>query len=198
MDATLPHLDDCLDVYRTAYQQHGTASFTIDEFNWNHPDGEADHVVDLTVAYGLLTTDGTVYKVSYEPNNSVECWEALVGTRAERLSEATNRVGDMNDKPRTQSITYKNREYAGVRVADGDDFVAVSESIDEIELDRWTGIVLRAPGEYASVVQQFADRLCDPRKLSDLPLKTTFQKEHSDVKGSSKDQLEFRLFLGSQ
>lgn len=198
MNATLPRLDACLDLYRTAYDQHGSAAFTKSELDWDHPESDRDHIVNLAVAYGLLTTDGTVYTVTCEPGDSEECWKSAIEERTQRVRQAlTTHTSSGDDHADSQSLSYEGEEYASVQVEDGDDFAAVVETVSDVNLGRWDGVVLRAPGDYANEVQRFADRLGDPTELSDMSLSTPLQKEFSDVEGSSKDTLEFRLFLSS-
>jgi hypothetical protein len=181
--------------YRAAYDQHGTSPFAPDELDWNHLADERDHIVDLAVAYGLFETDGDVYHVTCGPDDA-DCWDTLVADRADRIrrSIATHDAVESDDTGR-QSFSYDGGEYAAVSVARGADFATVAQAVSAVELDRWNGVALCAPGDYANEVQQFAERLADPSGLTDVSLSTPLQKEYSDVEGSSKDTLEFRLFL---
>lgn len=196
MNATLPYFDVCLDLYRIAYDQQGTDSFVPNELDWYHPEHERDRILDLAVAYSLLTTDGTVYSVTCKPDASAECWESVAEDRADRVKQALSTPdGDKDSDAGRQSLTYDGEEYASVRVEDGDNFAAVAEAVSDVRLDRWKGVVLRSPGDYANEVQRFADRFEESTNVDNVPLSTPLRKEYSDVEGSSKDALEFRLFL---
>ena len=198
MSVTLPRLDACIDLYRAAYDQHGTAPFSLDELHWSHPVDERDHIIDLAVAYGLIETDRTGYYVTCEPDDPAECWVSVLEDRADHIRRTLlSHGGEGSDDAGRQSLTYDDREYAAVRLENGADFAAVAQAVSDVELDRWTGVVLRAPGNYANEIQRFADRLAEPSELADVSLSTPLQKEYSDVEGSSKDTLEFRLFLSS-
>lgn len=196
MNATLPRLDGCIDLYYAAYDQHGTSPFDPDELDWSHLADERNHIMDIAVAYGLFETDGDVYHVTCAPDDHAECWDSVVEDRADHIRQSLlAHDGARSDDTGRRSLGYDGGKYAAVSVAHGADFATVAQAVSTVELDRWTGVALCAPGDYANEVQRFADRLADPSELTDVSLSTPLQKEYSDVEGSSKDSLEFRLFL---
>jgi hypothetical protein len=197
--ASLPQLDACLDLSETAYSQHGTESFAATDLEWDAADAEKEHLLELAVAYGLLSFDRTVYRLTCAPDAPAERWETAIDDRAGRVKRA---ITNHFDSPDTHSetaerapLTYEGEEYASVTVEEVDEFEAVVEAVSAVELVEWAGVVLRSPGEYANEVQRFADRLCDASELADVPFSAPFTKEYSDVRGTDKDELEFRVFL---
>jgi len=198
--APLPRFDAVLDLYRVAHDQHGTDPFTATDLDWGSSKATTDYIFDLAVAYGLLSFDGSAYQVTCPPDASEQCWGSVAEERIRRVQreipdalDPTDARSDSAGHP--EALTYEGDEYASVSVAKSDNFAAVAEAVSTVSLEEWAGIVLRSPGNYANEVQRFADRLGDPSELANISLSTPFQKEYSDVIGTSKDELEFRLFL---
>jgi len=195
-NTTLPGLEDCLALYSAVYDQHGTEPLEPAELSTPAYIDDTRYVLDLAVAYGLLVTDGTTYRVACEPDDPADHWESVVEDRVSRVRRAlSTRAGDAGTETRRRSFTYQGEEYASVRVDYDADFEAVATTVADVDLSDQAGVVLRAPGDYANEVQRFADRLGDSEELVDAPFSTPLRKEFSDVEGSSKDDLEFRLFL---
>ncbi|WP_124179679.1 hypothetical protein [Natrarchaeobius halalkaliphilus] len=92
-------------------------------------------------------------------------------------------------------LQHESDRYTSVFVSESDGFDAVFEALVSVPVDDCAGVVLRAPGEYASHVQRFADRLCTNSIVDESSLSTSYRKEYSDVVGDDKNELEFRLFL---
>lgn len=94
-------------------------------------------------------------------------------------------------------ITHKGNDYVTVRVTPSDDFDAVATAVTEATTDDRAGVVLRGPGEHANEIQRFADQLSGSTGGSATVPSPEVQKVDSDVEGTDKDELEFRLFLQS-
>lgn len=60
-EPTLPHLETCLDLYRTAYDQHGSKLFSPEQLKWESPELSTSRLLEFGVAYGLLSRDGESY-----------------------------------------------------------------------------------------------------------------------------------------
>lgn len=199
-EPTLPHLEACLELFRAAYDQHGTKPFTPDQLEWEHPELTVTRLLEFGVAYGLLSSDGTTYSPNCGPSASDDRWETVLDENATRTKRAVLDHFDDIDRASasdgsTAGLRYDGEEFASVFVDRSDDFAAVADTVATVDLDDWAGVVLRAPGDYANEVQRFADRLGDRTDLADLPISTRLQKISSDVAGTEKDALEFRLYL---
>lgn len=193
----LPGFDGCIDMYLTAYEQHGTEPFTPDRLDLDLAADEYQRLLELAVAYGLLEFDGTSYNVRCEPDAPADRWQSVVTARMTRIQRAIpDRAGtdERSDAGDTEELTYDGGSFAGVFVTESDDFDAVADTVASVP-DDYDGIVLRSPAALANEVQRFADRLCDQSEVSETPLSVPFEKESSDVVGDDKDDLEFRLVL---
>lgn len=199
-ETTLPHFDICLDLYRTAYDQHGTDPFTSDQLAWDSPRKDCSHILDLSVAYGLLAFDGTEYRLRGGPEADENQWGAVLEAHGHTVEQSLlDTLGTAHGSDRTQSnsdgLTRDGRQFASVFVAESDDFDAVADTVGTVDLTEWDGVVLRSPGDYANEVQRFADRLSDESVTAELPFSRSLRKETSDVAGTDKDSLEFRLYM---
>ena len=195
--ATLPRIDTCVELYYVAHEQFGTTTFAADELEVEGIDKQ--DVLELAVAYGLLSFDGSRYQVVCEPDAPAERWRSVAGERADRLKNVvaghTAQPDSGESSTERTTLTHEGTEYASVTVEESDDFEAVVESVEAAKPETREGIVLRSPGESASSVQRFADQLTELSVQADGPISTELDKEYSDVSGTDKDALEFRLFL---
>lgn len=200
--ATFPRLDECITLYQDAYAEHGTDPFAPDTVELDSSDTDRDRLFELSIAYGLLRVKGETYQVTCPPDASGTRWETAITAHGDRIVEALDESLDRQDAPWDSdadraTLTYEGDEYASVTVEESDDFAAVVEAVAAVKLAQWAGVVLRSPGEYANEVQRFADRLGDPSALADTPLSSPLSKEYSDVTGTSKNELEFQIFLST-
>lgn len=196
----LPGLEDCIDLYLRAFDRHGTGTFAPEELDAPRSSQERDRLLDLAVAYGLLSTDGSTYTVSRAPGAPDGDWQAVLVDRADRIRQALhNQQADETDSPSAGpaegGISYDGRSFSSTFVTDSTDFEETAAAVASVARDTHDGVVLRSAGDRANRVQRFADRLCDPTGTDDLPFSTALQKEHTDVIGNDTDELEFRLFL---
>jgi len=197
--ATLPWLSACIELYYAAYDQHGTDPFDAAELDWTASGTDTQHVLDLAVAYGLLTSNASVYQLSCDPDATAACWVSSVDERSKHIERAiasyTSQTSSNNGNSGRSALTYDGEEYASINVETSDDFASVVDSVRTVDLDGYEGVVLRSPGDYANEVQRFTDRLCQRSDEVELPISTSFDKEYSDVRGTEKNALEFRVFL---
>ncbi len=199
-EPTLPHLETCLELFRAVHDQHGTKPFTPDQLEWKHSDLPMTRLLEFSVAYGLLSSDGTTYSLNCKPGATEDRWETVLNDSADRTRRAVLDYFDDIDTTSTEDgspvgLQYEGEEFASVFVDRSDDFVAVADTVATVDFDDWAGVVLRAPGDYSNEVQRFADRLGDRSVLADLPISVPLQKISSDVAGTEKNALEFRLYL---
>jgi len=196
IESDLPKFEACVRLYRQAYLEHGSERFTRDQLEESEFTTDIPQLLDLSVAYGIIECDGVSYRISVEPDATTEDRRSTLQTHADRIAQALN--GDDVDSRTTRSpdeIDLGDETFESVFVSESDDFDSVVDSITAITSSGSDGVVLRSDGEHANEVQRFADRLCTPSELSGTQGATQFQKESSDVVGSDKDELEFRLFL---
>lgn len=198
-EPTLPHLETCLELYRTAYDQHGSKLFSPEQLNWESPELSTSRLLEFGVAYGLLSRDGESYRLHCPPNATEQRWEQTLSEHATTTKQA---VLDRLDPAKTaseatplSSLTHDGEEYASVFVNQSDGFDAVADAIATVNTDEWAGVVLRSAGDHSSTVQRFADRLCDPSEPAKHTVSPSFHKVTSDVSGTEKNALEFRLYL---
>lgn len=198
--SVLPDVDDCIDLYLTAYEQSGTEPFIAEHLDLDVASGEARRLLDLAVAYGLLTVDGTSYVVRCEPDASVERWQSLGAERATQvhrlLSDRTGSDAD-SESGDADTLMFEGKTFTSAFVTPSDDFEDVALATARARTDDHDGVVLRTRADFANGVQRFADRLCDRSEVAETALSTPLRKESSDVAGDHKDDLEFRLFLRS-
>jgi len=178
-----PWIEDCIELYQHAYERHGTTRFTAE-----HLDCERDRILEMAVAYGLLSWDGVSYCVSVAPTDSTQSWHTLFRQRADRVSEKVSEEGLGAEQRRTESDTAET-----VFISDSDDLGTVIESFHSFSLCEGDEVILRSAGEQANTAQRIADQLCDPSGTDDCL--NDFQKEFTDVVGDNKDDLEFRVCL---
>lgn len=196
----LPKLRACVQLYHNAYRQHGTDQFSRDRIEADGFETDVSHLLELSVAYGLIISDGGSYRIGVEPDASDDRRRSALEEHARRVKQAIEEV-DMGWKDPEVSdddvdiIVHENKTFGSVRVSDGESFGSVADSVRAVVSGDWDGIVLRSPGEYANEVQRFADQLCRASKRPEIGTVDGFQKDSSDVVGSDKDELEFRLFL---
>lgn len=193
----LPEFDSCIDMYLTAYEQHGTEPFTPDRLDLDLTADEYQRLLELAVAYGLLEFDGMSYNVRCAPDAPADRWQSVVTARMTRIQRAIPDhagTGEYSDAGDTEKLTYDGGSFAGVFVTESDDFDAVADAVASVSDDH-DGVVLRSPAALANEAQRFADRLCERSEASKTPLSVPFEKESSDIIGDSKDDLEFRLVL---
>lgn len=193
----LPELEACARLYRQAYREHGSERFTRDQLEESEFRTDITRLLDLSVAYGMIEFDGVSYRISVEPDAATERWRSTLQTHANRTLQALDDANiNSHDTTRsTDEIDLKNETFGSVFISESDDFDSVVDSVKTVISSGSDGVVLRSGGEYANKVQRFADRLCTPSELSGIQGTIQFQKESSDVVGSNKDELEFRLFL---
>lgn len=189
----LPRFEDCIEAYLAAYDRFGTDPFAPERLEPADRD-----LLELGVAYGLFAFDGTAYRVRCEPGSGAERWERAVGARVTRIqravSERARTAGD-SDAAGDAGLTHGGDTFATAFVTADDDFDAVVDTVHAAAPEDHDGVVLRSPADLANDVQRFADRLCEERAAAETPLPGSFEKVASDVVGSDKDDLEFRLFL---
>ncbi|RQG99258.1 hypothetical protein [Natrarchaeobius oligotrophus] len=198
----LPRFDECIDLYRLAYDRYGTEPFTLDHVDEELSVRNARELLDLAVAYGVLEFDGTTYRVRCEPDDPADAWRSALTTRAQRVQRSLvdrfvlEEDGDLEDRtPDSDVLTYDSNRFESVFVSESDDLDAIADAIVSRSSGSTAGVVLRSPGEDAGHVQWCADRLCDPSAVAETSLEEPLQKEYSDVAGDDKNDLEFRLFL---
>lgn len=192
-----PRLNDCIALYRRAYERHGTGSFTAEQLDTEFSEAETQRLLELTTAYGLIEFTGTMYRVTCAPDATTDCWQSAMRDHANHIS---NSIADSGGSPRdgatdTDDISHDDNTYVSVLVSETDDFETVADAIENADTRETEGIVLRSPGDNADVVQRIADRLCDASESKQISDAGPFQKELTDVVGHQKDDLEFRLFL---
>lgn len=191
----LPQFKTCIDLYLAAYDRYGTDSFTAEQLDREVSIAETPRVLELAVAYGLIAFDETAYRVTCDPDATSETWQSVARDRASLIRETiADRDGD--DVIDAQVLRHEANEYASVFVTDSDDLDSIVNRLDSLSLKERDGVVLRAPGNDASRIQRFADRLCDD--TTEPSLSIDVQKEYSDVVGEAKTELEFQLFLKQQ
>lgn len=198
----LPRFDDCVVLYLRAFDQYGTDTFVPCELDSFESDSERDRLLELAVAYGFFSTDGTTYTVNCTPDASDGDWTSLLVERADRISEAiphqmTNCTGNSTPSPEEAVISYNRLSFTSIFMTNSTTFEEVAEAVASVSEDTSDGVVLRSAGDRANKVQRIADQFCDPTETDDLPFSTAFQKVHTAVKGDDTDELEFRLFLVS-
>lgn len=196
----LPRLEDCVDLYLRAFDRHGTGTFAPEALDARRSSQERDRLLELAVAYGLLSTDGTTYTVNCPPDAPEGDWQSGLVDRADRIRQTLHdQLADETDSPSPgpaeRGISYDDRTFSSTFVSDSTDFEETAAAVASVARDSHDGVVLRSAGDRANKVQRFADRLCDPTETDDLPFSTALQKEHTDVVGDDTDDLEFRLFL---
>ena len=192
----LPRFEDCIALYRTAYEQFGTDPFTPEQIDVS---GKRDRTLfELAVAYGLLSFDGTTYSVRCEPGASADRWERVVNDRVTRIQRAVSdraRTAGGPDTGGAADLTHRGAIYASAFVIAAAEFEAVVDTVERVVDRDHDGVVLRAPADLANEIQRFADRLCDGSAMAGTELPGPLCKESTDVVGGDKDDLEFRLFL---
>lgn len=195
MTTVRPRLEDCVDLYLAAHDRYGTDTFTADAAEAEFA-GASGRLLELAVAYGLLSYDGDAYRVELPPGADADRWEARLADRASLLRRTitARREGGTAAGGEVVTLPFDDQQFASVFV-DGEEFEDVVDAVGRLDLDGRDGVVLRTPGPEASTVQRIADRLCDATTPEDSPLGATFQKAGTDVVGADKNELEFRLFL---
>lgn len=196
----LPHIEPCLELCQVVYDEHGTKPFTPDQLDWRPSDLTVRRLLEFGVAYGLFSFDGTTYQLHCGLDATDDQWEAAFHDRAAQTRQTLrdrfdpgDRTGAGNTAP--AGLTHDGADFASVFVEKSDDFAAVADAVGNVDLSEWNGVVLRSPGDYASEVQRFADRFDDQSDVTNLPVSKPLQKIYSDVTGTEKDALEFRLYL---
>lgn len=195
-----PKFRACVRLYHNAYREHGTDQFSRDQLETDGVETDVSHLLELSVAYGLIVSEDGSYRIDVEPDTGGDRWRSALEEHARRVKQAIDEV-DMGWKDpeisddEVDSIVHESKTFGSVRVSDGESFGSVADSVRAVVSDDWDGIVLRSPGEYANEVQRFADRLCRASERPETGAVDGFRKDSSDVVGSDKDELEFRLFL---
>lgn len=208
MTDEFPRLDDCADLYVTAYRSFGLDAFNAEQIGLNRDEDQIEDILDFAIAYGLLERDEGQYRVRIAPDASADRWETLAIERTQSIRQVVvdRSTGAGPDRPDDEGgggdasdenvIHHDGRRYASVFVTDSDDFDSVITDVATTMRTSGTdGIVLRSAAELANRVQRFADRLCDADAVTGDPLSEPLQKVGSDVEGEDKDTLEFRLFV---
>jgi len=208
MTDDFPKLDNCIDLYVSAYRSFGMEAFDAEQLDPDWVDGRREEMLDFAVAYGLLERAKEEYSVRIAPDASADRWETLAIDRVQTVQQAVaDRSGDTGvarqgnqdeaDDASDEHVIHRDgRRYASVVVRDTDDFDSVATNVATAMRTSGTdGVVFRSVGELADRVQQFADRLCDADSVAGEQLSEPLQKVGSDVEGEDKDSLEFRLFL---
>lgn len=197
---TLPAVDDCVDLYLRVHEQFGTRPFSPAQLSDLLDDAESGdgrslpHLLDLLVAYGLLDRlAADEFRVRCAPDDESERWRTAAIARTERLHRLVRRR--LSDAPTSDDVlTHDGAAFASVRVDDADVDAVETALVDALDgVGDWCdGVVLRSPGDLAADVQRFADRVCE-RGVATRDWR--FEKVTTDLVGSRKDALEFRLFL---
>lgn len=211
MTDDLPRLDDCVDLYVSAYRSFGMEAFDAEQIDLSREEDQITDHLDFAVAYGLLERDEGGYRVRIDPDAPADRWETMAVERARTVRQAVvdrstgagpDRQGDRDgggDASDEHLIHHDGRRYASVFVSDSEDFESVvADVVTAMGTGGTDGVVFRSAGELANRVQRFADRLCDADAVAGEPLSGPLQKVGSDVEGEDKDTLEFRLFLESR
>jgi hypothetical protein len=208
---TLPAVDACIDLYVRIYDCLGDEEFAPDELadlviaregerTASDAGRSTDQLLDLLVAYGLLSHRDGCYRVRCAPDETLDRWRAKATARAELLHRSVEQAGEPSrtepsDGADRAVLTHDGDAFARVRLADADD-LTTAETRLSAALDSChdcVGVVLCAPGELAAEVQRFADRQCDSETGSRRD--RSFEKATTDLVGEDKNHLEFRLFL---
>jgi len=209
---TLPEIDECIDLYLHAHDFYGVDTFGVDDLSrrlGGREDGtdlpartdSLTRLLDLLTAYGLLDRhqDGR-YRVRCEPDEGLDRWRASAATRVEALHRRVRRTVDLSPEERTRSpepetIRYDGNLFVSVLVKDAADLDAARADVRAAMDDHpeYGGVVLRSPGELAAEVQRFADELCEPAATP--AGNRRFEKVTTNLVGTDKDDLEFRLLL---
>lgn len=196
----LPHLDACVKLYKKIYDNHKTKTFRTEDIEWSSSELTLAEVLDFGVAYGIFSFNEKKYQLNCSADASDDEWEATLHNHADdvrevvasRLNsfEATNRGSDS-----LTTLTWQNKKFASIFINDGESFHSMVNSVVNVNTSGKSGVVLRSSGEHASQVQRFADQLCDVSEEMLNSIDTSFDKLSSDVVGSEKDSLEFRIYL---
>jgi len=203
---SLPAIDDCIETYLAAYASFGDNPFSAVNLA-DHVDDEpsasdVEYRLTLLVAYGLIDRiDDERYRIRCFPDESPTRWREHIAERAETFhrlvtDQATERQPG-TDGSNVELLRRDEENFVSVFVFDHDDVesVATTAATALTRDDSVAGIVLRASGVHADHVQRIADHLCTPDITDRTILERSFEKGFSDVVGTSKDDLEFRLFL---
>lgn len=200
---TLPHLDSCLELYQVIHNEHGTKPFEPENIEWNPSDLALTEILDFGVAYGIFSFNGREYYLNCSVEASEDTWATTLDNHVDDVQQVvTNQLNSFetanreSDSPAT--LTWENEIFVSVFVDETDDFDSVVDSVATVDLSNRDGIVLRSQGDYANEVQRFADRLCSTTGQSSSSVVTGFDKISSDVTGSEKESLEFRIYLRSE
>jgi|GEM_PF-3431770 len=194
---TLPAWDDCIDLYLTVSDEIGERPFVASELPDDASVEQADRLLDLSVAYGLLEMEGDEYQIAVPPDAPERRWTATFLTRVDRIrrsiGHARGESTAVDDRPK--AIRQDDHVYASIFVPAPEDEAFVRESIRHTSLAGTDGVVLRTPAANASALQRIADEICSSDPPDDAIEQPGFEKETTDVVGAEKDALEFRLFL---
>ncbi|WP_435062333.1 hypothetical protein [Halobaculum sp. EA56] len=194
--SVLPDIDDCVRLYLTAYERVGTEPFAAERLDPDVRPDDRGRLLDLAVAYGLLTFDGSRYAVRCPPDASPERWRSRGAERATRVRRAVSERHEPDGSPaEADTLALDGRTYASAFVLPSDDVATVAGAVAAARGDDHDGVVLRSRADLANEVQRLADRLGDRSEIAGTSLSTPMRKESTDVAGDHKDDLEFRLFL---
>lgn len=179
----------------TAHERHGTEWFTATQIDADAFEVDSDRLLDVSVAYGFLEFDEPVYRIRVEPDAEADRWESALQEHTDQLVESIQQMNSDGSNSRTPEdrLVHEGQTFASIAVSESDDFAKIRDSIQSLDSDH-DGIVLRSTAESANEVQRLADRLCTPSESTE-PISEPLQKMSSDVVGTDKNNLEFRLFL---
>lgn len=196
----LPHLDSCLELSQMIHNEHGTKPFESEDIEWDSSELTSTEILNFGVAYGILSLNDGKYQLNCSVDASEDTWATTLHNHADEVQQAITNQSNLydtanheNDSPTT--LSWGDEVFISVFVDETDDFDSVVDSVATVDLSDRAGVVLCSPGDYANEVQRFADRLCNIPEQSDNLVVTTFDKVSSDVTGSEKNSLEFRIYL---
>lgn len=201
MSNELPRLEACLSLYSDIWDAFGTDRFEPDDLARHErattrelrlPDDPRHHL-ELLVAYGLLDRiNGSEFCIQCPPNEPA--WQDRFADRAEQLYSAVRAVREKRARSGERCITYRERTYVWIDVAENATVETVANRIDA-EMDRLRdGVVLCCPADQAGIAQSIADDLGDPNESGTIP-PFAFEKVASEVTGRDTDALQFRLYI---
>jgi len=193
----LPALDECTELYLTAFEEFGTERFDADEITSEAATDDVERVLDLAVAYGLLDQMGEAYEIAVEPDAPQRRWTATIISRMDRIRNSIESAWNSSGGVTQQGLDVVQDEttFASVFLPEGEGEAYLRRAMDETVSGETDGFVLRTPATNASTLQRLADRLCSGEQRDQPTEYGRFEKESTDVIGSGKDSLEFRIYL---
>lgn len=197
---SLPHLDSCLELCQIIHNKHGTKPFETEDIEWDSSELTSAEILNFGVAYGILSLNDGKYHLNCSVDAPENRWATALHNHADEVQQAIINQLDLHETANHENdslttLRWGDEVFISVFVDETDDFDSVVDSVATVDLSDRDGVVLRSPGDYANEVQRFADQLCNIPERSDNLIVTTFDKISSDVTGSEKNSLEFRIYL---